>query len=218
MVQATFQNPVRVWRLEEEVNSLRERTRIPTLDWVSWHPAVLGLLLPVLQHRLLASFTIAATCKLAHLIAAETVVWLVQHLLLVSAKSRSDSLTWACVQDDNSWVGLTPLEGGMFSVTNVHWPNVALKKGALAQVQCEAHTLSVLAHPNIVPVVGIVKTAEVLNDGQPAAYLAMKRQAVSLESKLQTTRSVLPPLSPDVLHLSLQPPSSQTTFLATVSL
>ena len=84
MVQATFQNPVRVWRLEEEVNSLRERTRIPTLDWVSWHPAVLGLLLPVLQHRLLASFTIAATCKLAHLLAAEAVAWLVQHLLLVS--------------------------------------------------------------------------------------------------------------------------------------
>jgi hypothetical protein len=134
----------------------------------------------------------------------------------LSAKSRSDSLTWACVQNDDSWVDLTPLEGGLFSVTNVHWPNVALKKGPLAQVQTEARTLATLAHPNIVPVVGIVKTAEVLNDGQPAAYLAMKRQAVSLESKLQTTRSVLPPLPPDVLHLSLQPPSSQTTFLATV--
>ncbi len=94
----------------------------------------------------------------------------------------------------------------MFSVTNMHGPDVAQKKGPLAQVQVEAHTLSVLAHPNIVPVVGTVNTSEVLEDGQPAAYLAMKKQAVSLESRLQTTRSVLPPLPPHVLHLSLQPP------------
>lgn len=101
-------------------------------------------------------------------------------------------------------MGLTPLESPVFSVTSVHWPNVVLKKGPLAQLQSEARTLAGLAHPNIVPVVGIVKTAEVLEDGQPAAYLAMKRQAASLESRMKTTRSVLPPPPPHVLHLSLQ--------------
>ncbi len=51
-------------------------------------PAALGLLLPVLQHRTMAwlASTTAATCKLAHLIAAEAVVSMVQHLLLVFGK------------------------------------------------------------------------------------------------------------------------------------
>ena len=91
-----------------------------------------------------------------------------------------------CIQDDTWQLGRVLGEGSNASVveaTNLHYPNVVLKKGRPDQIKEEADILWQLNHPNIARAYVVLNTQELDSDLNPVAYLALERLGPSVEDR-----------------------------------
>lgn len=68
------------------------------------------------------------------------------------------------------------------AATNLHYPNVVLKRGTYDVVKREAVNLCQLNHPNIASVYAVLRSPELGDNGEPMGYMVMERLGPSLRA------------------------------------